>query len=53
MTNQELLESLQSDIRNVNASYQAHAQIEQVFNHYKKRITEPKEDKPKTNRNKS
>lgn len=38
MTNTELLESLQNDLRKLNVNYEAHALIQQIIQSYKLRI---------------
>ena len=38
MTNLELLESLQNDLRKLNVNYEAHATIQQIIQAYKLRI---------------
>ena len=38
MTNLELLESLQNDLRKLNVNYEAHALIQQIIQSYKLRI---------------
>lgn len=38
MTNIELLESIQKDLRKLNVNYEAHATIQQIIQAYKLRI---------------
>jgi hypothetical protein len=38
MTNIELLEKLQQDLRKLNVNYEAHAMIQQIIQNYKLRI---------------
>ena len=38
MTNTELLEKLQQDLRKLNVNYEAHAMIQQIIQSYKVRI---------------
>ena len=38
MTNLELLEKLQNDLRKLNTNYEAHAMIQQIIQNYKVRI---------------
>jgi hypothetical protein len=43
MTNLELLEAIQNDLRKLNVNYEAHATIQQIMQAYKLRI-ENKQD---------
>ena len=38
MTNLELLEAIQNDLRKLNVNYEAHALIQQIIQNYKVRI---------------
>ena len=38
MTNTELLEAIQNDLRKLNVNYEAHALIQQIIQNYKVRI---------------
>jgi len=38
MTNIELLEAIQNDLRKLNVNYEAHAMIQQIIQNYKLRI---------------
>jgi len=38
MTNLELLEAIQNDLRKLNVNYEAHATIQQIIQNYKVRI---------------
>lgn len=38
MTNTELLEAIQNDLRKLNVNYEAHAMIQQIIQNYKVRI---------------
>ena len=38
MTNLELLEAIQNDLRKLNVNYEAHALIQQIIHSYKVRI---------------
>ncbi len=38
MTNTELLEALNQDLRKLNVNYEAHAMIQQIIQNYKLRI---------------
>ena len=38
MTNTELLEAIQNDLRKLNVNYEAHAMIQQIIQNYKLRI---------------
>lgn len=38
MTNTELLEAIQNDLRKLNVNYEAHALIQQIIQSYKVRI---------------
>ena len=44
MTNIELLEALQNDLRKLNVNYEAHATIQQIIQAYKLRIENSKDD---------
>ena len=44
MTNLELLESLNQDLRKLNVNYEAHATIQQIIQAYKLRIENGKDD---------
>jgi len=44
MTNTELLEALNQDLRKLNVNYEAHATIQQIIQAYKLRIENSKDD---------
>lgn len=44
MTNLELLEALNQDLRKLNVNYEAHATIQQIIQAYKLRIENRKDD---------
>ncbi len=44
MTNIELLEALNQDLRKLNVNYEAHATIQQIIQAYKLRIENSKDD---------
>ena len=43
MTNTELINAIEKDLRKVNANYESHAQIQSILNAYRKQV----EEKPK------
>jgi hypothetical protein len=44
MTNTELLEALNQDLRKLNVNYEAHAMIQQIIHSYKVRIESESKD---------
>lgn len=44
MTQLELLEAIQNDLRKLNVNYEAHAMIQQIIHSYKLRIENSKDD---------
>lgn len=44
MTNLELLEAIQNDLRKLNVNYEAHAMIQQIIHSYKVRIESESKD---------
>lgn len=44
MTNTELLEKLQSDLRKLNTNYETHAMIERIIEAYKAEVSKDEEN---------
>lgn len=44
MTNIELLESIQRDLRKINATYETHAMIERIIQAYKAEVSKDEEN---------